>query len=240
MTSITLLKKLGTRLVDVALNVTTDQRAQLETAVQLVQCMVEEHENRKLVADGEVLMVSYADDCSSLERYEDYVRKWWSATGNDPTQLTKTVMDFLGSPVYKSLLRTTKDTGASGSSGSSSTSRGTKRGSSAAFGGASRAGSSAGSSAGARGGKGKAQLGSAPAEAAARSLLSDPGPRAAEQAMASLPPTRSTARRRARTLHLARVCPLHPARVDRHPQAPPHSLTSSTLPDKYLTPLLNT
>ena len=153
-TSITLLKKLGTRLVDVALDVTTDQRAQLETAVRLVQCMVEEHENRKLVADGEVLMVSYADDCSSLERYEDHVRKRWSATGNDPKQLTKTVMDFLGSPVYKSLLRTTKDTGASGSSGSSSTSNGTKRDSSAAFGGAPRAGSSAGSSAVARGGKG--------------------------------------------------------------------------------------
>jgi len=154
-TSITLLKKPGTRLVDVALNVTTDQRAQLETAVKLVQCMVEEHETRKLVADGEVLMVGYADDCSSLERYDEQARKRWSATANDPKQLSKTIMDFLGSPVYKSLLRNTKDTGASGSSGSSSGSSGTKRDSSSAFGGASRVGSSAGSSAGARGGRGK-------------------------------------------------------------------------------------
>jgi|AntAceMinimDraft_12_1070368.scaffolds.fasta_scaffold11716_1 hypothetical protein len=155
-TSITLLKKLGTRLVDVALNVTTDQRAQLETAVQLVQCMVEEHENRKLVADGEVLMVGYADDCSSLEKYDEAVRKRWAATANDPKQLSKTITDFLGSPVYKSLLRSTTGTGAGGNrGGGSGSSSGTKRDSSSAFGGASRAGSSAGSSAGARGGKGK-------------------------------------------------------------------------------------
>jgi hypothetical protein len=48
-TSITLLQKLGERLVNVALTVPAEQRAQLLTAVQLVQCMVEEHKSRKLV-----------------------------------------------------------------------------------------------------------------------------------------------------------------------------------------------
>ena len=65
-TSITLLKKLVTRLVNLAIAVPAGQRSQFETAVQLVQCKVDEHDNRKLVADGEVLMVGYADNCWSV------------------------------------------------------------------------------------------------------------------------------------------------------------------------------
>lgn len=104
-TSITLLKKLGTRLVDLAFAVPAGQRTQFETTVQFVQCMVDEHEDHKLVADGEVLVVGYADDCWSLEKCDEAVRKRCVADANDPKLLKKAIIDFQNGHVIKALLR---------------------------------------------------------------------------------------------------------------------------------------
>ena len=154
-TSITLLKKLGTRLVNLAIAVPAGQRSQFETAVQLVQCMVDEHENRKLVADGEVLMVGYADDCWSLEKYDEAVRKRWAADANDPKLLKKAIIDFQNGPVLKTLLRHPAGTTFSGGSSSSSGGGGGKKHElSTALGGPPRVSSNASGPASARGGRG--------------------------------------------------------------------------------------
>ena len=101
-------------------------------------------------------MVGYADDCWSLEKYDEAVRKRWAADANDPKLLKKAIIDFQNGPVLKTLLRHPAGTTFSGGSSSSSSSGGgggKKRDSSTALGGPPRVSSNASGPASARGGK---------------------------------------------------------------------------------------
>ena len=105
---IALLKSLGRRLATIRDSVRDfpgNSLPECEAALQLMHRMVDDHEDRRLVLSGRLLMVPYADACKKPEDYHSLVTRRWMADDRDPKKLHGAIDDIQRSSQLNKFLR---------------------------------------------------------------------------------------------------------------------------------------